>query len=373
MKISSFNVENLFNRAKAFNQEQSIATKYLKEVAELNQLFARDTYSEADKRAMIKLLQKLGLTKSDTSKYVILRKIRGKIVHRPRNSSEISIAANGRSEWIGWAELKTEPVNEVAMLNTGRVMRDVDADIFAVVEAESRITLETFNESVISKVNGQPFDKVMLVDGNDDRGIDVGIMTKKGYQIDLVRTHIFDYNSEGNKVFSRDLPEYKIITPAGNTIWVLPAHFKSKFGGNDPKSQRKRKGEAERAAEIYNRLRNEGYENIIICGDFNDTPDSSALSPLLSNTDLKDFSKHRTFAVTGNSGSGTFGNGSDQNKIDYILLSPSLFKSVTACGIFRKGAWAGKRNPKWETYPELTDEVHAASDHHAVWCEMNIE
>jgi endonuclease/exonuclease/phosphatase family metal-dependent hydrolase len=372
MKIGAFNVENLFNRAKAFNENQATASTLIKGVAELNELFEKDLYSDADKARMIELIKELGLSKSDTSKFVILRKTKGKIIHRPRNSPNISISAKGRKDWIGWAELRTEPVDEIAMHNTGRVMRDLNADILAVIEAENRITLQTFSDIVIRKVNGQPYEKIMLIDGNDERGIDVGIMAQSGYQIDLVKTHIFDTNSEGNKVFSRDLPEYKIITPSGEIVWILPAHFKSKFGGNDPRSQKKRKGEAEKAKEVYTRLRNEGYENIIVCGDFNDTPDSEALSPLLTNTDLKDFSNHNTFVINDNGGVGTYGNGSDKNKIDYILLSPNLFDKIIACGIFRKGAWAGKQRPKWEMYPELTEEIHAASDHHAVWCEINI-
>ncbi|MCE2732208.1 MAG: hypothetical protein LW821_02460 [Flammeovirgaceae bacterium] len=322
---------------------------------------------------MVEIINDLGLTKKDDSQFVVLRKIRGKVINRPRGSTNISISANGRKDWIGWVELKTEPVDEIAMLNTGRVIRDLNVDILAVVEAEDRITLKTFSEAMVRKVNGQVFPNVMLIDGNDERGIDVGVMTKSGFQIDLVRSHIADVNEEGNKIFSRDLPEYKIVTPAGNIIWFIPAHFKSKYGGNDPKSQKKRKGEAQKAADVYNRLRSEGFENIIICGDLNDTPDSEPLSPLLTNTDLNDFSNHSTFKVEENIGIGTFGNGSDKNKIDYILLSPALFSKVTACGIFRKGAWAGKRNPKWEMYEELTEEVHAASDHHAVWCEIDID
>lgn len=373
MKIASFNVENLFNRAKAFNENERTATKYIKAVAQLNELFEKETYSSADKEKMVDFIKEIGLTKSDITKYAILRKIRGKIVHRPRGTSDVNIIANGRRDWIGWVELKTEPVDEIAMHNTGRVIRDLNADVIAVIEAEDRITLKTFSDSILSKVNGKPFEKVMLIDGNDDRGIDVGIMTKNGFKIDLIRTHIFDLNKQGNKVFSRDLPEYKIITPGGEPIWVLPAHFKSKYGGNDLNSQNKRQGEAERAAEIYKSLRKDGYDNIIICGDFNDSPDSLALSPLLSNTDLKDFSLHNSFAVNDNGGIGTFGNGSDNNKIDYILLSPALFNKVIAGGIFRKGAWAGKRSPKWEMYPELKEEVNAASDHHAIWCEIKID
>jgi len=241
---------------------------------------------------MVEIINDLGLTKKDDSQFVVLRKIRGKVINRPRGSTNISISANGRKDWIGWVELKTEPVDEIAMLNTGRVIRDLNVDILAVVEAEDRITLKTFSEAMVRKVNGQVFPNVMLIDGNDERGIDVGVMTKSGFQIDLVRSHIADVNEEGNKIFSRDLPEYKIVTPAGNIIWFIPAHFKSKYGGNDPKSQKKRKGEAQKAADVYNRLRSEGFENIIICGDLNDTPDSEPLSPLLTNTDLNDFSNH---------------------------------------------------------------------------------
>ncbi len=366
-------MENLFNRAKAFNEDRETASKIIHDVAELNKLFEKETYTDQDKADMAGLLAELGLAGSDASEYAMLRKIRGKIVHRPRNSGAINIVAGGRNDWIGWVELKTAPVDEIAMHNTGRVIRDLDADVFAVVEAEDRITLRTFSATILKKVNGKAFAGVMLIDGNDDRGIDVGIMTKEGYTIDLMRTHIFDLNADGEKVFGRDLPEYKIVTPGGNTVWVLPAHFKSKFGGNDPRSQRKRRGEAESAARVYRRLRDEGFENIIICGDFNDTPDSEPLSALLKETDLKDFSLHPAFSIQDKGGSGTYGNGSDNHKIDYMLLSPALFDKVSACGIFRKGAWAGKRNPKWETYPELTEEVHAASDHHAVWCDIDMD
>ncbi len=371
MKVASFNVENLFNRAKAFNEDQNTSTKYIKEVSELNQLFEKEVYSAQDQLNMIDLIKKLGLTKTDASEFVILRKIRGKIIHRPKNGA-ISIVAKGKSDWIGWVELKTEPVDEIAMQNTGRVIRDIDADIIAVVEAEDRVSLKKFSDSILKKVGGKPYEYVMLLDGNDERGIDLGIMTKKGYQIDTIKTHIFDKNEKGLNVFSRDLPEYKIITPKGEVVWIIPAHFKSKFGGNDARSIKKRKGEATKAAEVYNRLTKEGFKNIIICGDFNDTPLSDPLSPLLKKTDLKDFSEHKSFKIEDKAGKGTYGNGSDNNKIDYLLLSPALFKKVKTCGIFRKGAWAGKTKPKWETYPELTAEVHAASDHHAVWCEIDI-
>jgi hypothetical protein len=70
----------------------------------------------------------------------------------------------------------------------------------------------------------------MLIDGNDDRGIDLGIMTRQWFEIESIVSHVDDpdENNEDERLFSRDCPEYKIKTPAGNTLLVLINHFKSK-------------------------------------------------------------------------------------------------------------------------------------------------
>ena len=83
-----------------------------------------------------------GLAKQDDGgEWVILRQNRGKLVKRPR-ADGLEIVADGRDDWIGWVELKTEPINELAMEHTAMVMRDVNADVIGVVEAETRIALD---------------------------------------------------------------------------------------------------------------------------------------------------------------------------------------------------------------------------------------
>ncbi len=385
MKIAAFNVENLFDRAKAFNEEDdSKAQRVIRAVAELNCLFEIAVYSDAAKERMLELVAALELNRFNEGPLALVRRIRGRIFRRPQ-SGGIEVVAIGRGSWIGWAELKTAPVDEVAVMNTGRVIRDVDADILAVVEAENRVALKQFSEFVFDRVKDEvahvirPYTQIMLIDGNDDRGIDVGLMTKEGFDIGLMQSHIHDLKPDGNPIFSRDSPEYAVTTPSGELIWVIPNHFKSKFGGNDAASIAKRKAQATRVAEIYKRLRGDDHDNIVILGDLNDTPDSGPLQPLLAQTDLRDVSEHDLFDTgefkgregTEERGIGTFGLGNDADKIDYLLLSPALFERVTAAGLFRKGAWPGSRPPRWTVYEELKEKVHIASDHHVIWAEID--
>ncbi len=387
MKIAAFNVENLFDRAKAFNEESAAdAQRTIRAVAELNSIFEEENYTPVRKNRILELVELLELNRFNEGPLALIRRIRGAIIRRPRIGG-IEVVADGRGAWIGWAELKTAPADEIAILNTGRVIRDVNADMLAVIEAEDRVSLKKFTEFVFNRVNDElpiaerrdPYTSVMVIDGNDDRGIDVGLMTKDGFEIGLMRSHIHDLKSDGNPVYSRDCPEYAVTTPTGELIWLLPNHFKSKFGGNDATSIAKRKAQATRTAEIYQSLRDGGHDNVIVLGDLNDTPDSDPLQPLLTSTDLQDVSVHSEFEVgefnvpasNTNKGIGTFGLGNDNNKIDYLLLSPSLFDRVTAAGMFRKGAWPGSRPKRWEVYDELTKKIHVASDHHVIWAEID--
>jgi endonuclease/exonuclease/phosphatase family metal-dependent hydrolase len=380
MRIAAFNVENLFDRAMVFSEENKQAHRQVLDAhAEINKLFEKEVYSDADKARMLELLGKLGLLRRDEGLYAILRKIRGRLITRPRGNKKPSIAATRRDTWVGWVELKTEPVDEIAMANTARVIRDVGADVLAIVEAESRPVLKKFHDMMLKKLSiEEGYRHIMIIDGNDDRGIDVGLATRNGYEIGTVRSHVDDLKPDGNPIFSRDSPEYEVATPSGERLVVVPNHFKSKFGGNDPTSRAKRLAQARAAADIYRRLRKEGAEYVVVLGDLNDVPDSEELAPLLAETDLRDVSRHKKFtefefrADNGHRGIGTHQRGNDDEKIDYILLSPALFSKITKGGIFRKGAWPGRRPQRWDVYPELKAEQHAASDHHAIWADIDI-
>ncbi len=371
MRIASYNVENLFSRAKALNQETwSEGRPVLEKFKALSELLEEPVYTPAIKDKILELIAELGLTKSDTGPMVILRRNRGSLLKRPKNGP-VEVVASGRTDWIGWVELREEPINETAILNTAQVVSDLKANIFAVVEAEDRTALKEFNRDILPAVGGAPFDQIMLIDGNDERGIDVGLMTSSGYRIGNMRSHVHD-KAPGQEdwLFSRDCPEFEVTTPGGEVIWVLVNHLKSKGYGIPAQSNARRKAQAKKVAKIYKELRNKGIKHVAICGDLNDTPESDPLEPLLSGTDLKDCSVHPAFDDGGFPG--TYGGATKSNKLDYILLSPALFGAMTGGGYFRKGAWPGVRPKKWEVYESLVKPVHAGSDHHAVFADFNL-
>ena len=61
-----------------------------------------------------------------------------------------------------------------------------------------------------------------MVDGNDDRGIDVGVLTRAGYTIEEVRSHVDDTDATG-EIFSRECAGYLIATPGNRPIRTGPS------------------------------------------------------------------------------------------------------------------------------------------------------
>ena len=372
MKLASYNVENLFERPAIMNlADWDDGKEILGKHAELTRLLESEAYTGAVKEDILDLADELGIKKSGKSKYVELKEVRGKLFRRPAGKP-VEVVQAGRAGWVGWAELVKEPMKERQVANTARVIKDVGADIIGIVEAEHRTGLQAFNDQAIRNVGGKPYDHVMLIDGNDERGIDVGLMTRKQYPIDHLRSHVDD--RDGNsRIFSRDCPEYCVRLPAGGRLWVLVNHFKSKGFGAAAASNARRKKQAQRVREIYDGLIARGETLVAVIGDMNDVPDSDPLAPLLQNgSTLKDIFTSSKFDDGGRPG--THGNCTASAKLDYILLSPALFSNIDKAGVFRMGMWGGKNGDMWQRYDDevLGGPQDVASDHAALWVDLNL-
>ncbi len=225
--------------------------------------------------------------------------------------------------------------------------------MLCVVEAEDRPSLVRFNDELL----GGRYGHGMLVDGNDLRGIDVGLFCTASIDVLWVRSHVDvpDPAVPGRRLFSRDCPVYHLRLPSGPELFLLVNHLKSQsFAGGDPDPLRTRQSTEVRA--IYDRLRAEGAELVAVLGDLNKGPDRDDPShhptleaqlgpgsPLVDAYALDEFSQLFGDKDVQRERPGSFQSCTLQNRLDYILLSPELAATVTDGGVFRKGLW-GRKN-----------------------------
>jgi endonuclease/exonuclease/phosphatase family metal-dependent hydrolase len=376
IRIAAFNVENMFRRPRVFEHHDP---KVLAAYTRLTTLLEQSSY-EGVEDEILENLDVLKLKNVDEASFAVMRKIRGSLLRRRRKPKRVELAAKGRADWIGWVELKRRELRSKNTYNTAGVIADVNPDVLAVVEIEDRMALERFNQYVLRKFTkdeqkrakkdgreaDEPwsFEHSMLIDGNDERGIDVGVMAKPGFEIDGVRSHVDDWKEPGDptsgRVFSRDCAEYEIALPGGDRLLLLVNHFKSKIGGGGDR----REEQAERVAEIYEERRREKVKRIVVAGDLNDTPESGPLAPLIQGTNLRDAGSHPDFDWGGPK-RGTYGFG--KNQFDYLLLSPDLFRAFDAGRVNRRGIWRKSHVGKPELMlPTMKKELDAASDHAAI-------
>jgi endonuclease/exonuclease/phosphatase family metal-dependent hydrolase len=371
MRLATFNAENLFDRPKVMNLPKwSDGQPVLNDYKELTTLMQRGTYSAADKARMKTLIAKYKLhDRQAKHEFMQLRDNRPRLLQSHRDGS-FDIVANGRGEWVGWVELTTDSVTDVELQNTGRVIAEVNADILVVVEVDNRIALTRFNNQVVTAQLAQkglrPYAHNMLIDGNDERGIDVGILSR--FPITSMRSHIDERLPGGTKpVFARDCPEYYLDVENGKTFVLLANHFSSQGGGKAAAAWRGQ--QAARVRDLYQGLVGT-FPNIAVLGDLNAPPAEKpkvSLAPLLGNTNLQDVMTLPQYPDT--TLPGTFHYCNAQDKLDYILLPPALVANVSAVGVERRGIYVAK---KWKPFDTVTDATTGASDHGCLWVDLTV-
>jgi endonuclease/exonuclease/phosphatase family metal-dependent hydrolase len=363
IKVATFNVNNLFERPKimelnGFSEEGKAV---LNDVEKLNELLEHDSYAGTVGEKILTILEKYFHQQSDNPWFKI-NEIREKLFSRKRDGSGLSLVAKGRDSWLGWVELIKQRTNEVSIENTARVLNAVKAHIVCTVEVDNRTALKNFNDLLL-KDFGSSFKHTMLIDGNDDRGIDVGVLSN--FEIESMISHIDDTftDSKGReqKIFSRDCPEFKIKIGNNKYLHLLCNHLKSKGYGKPAESNAKRKRQAERIVQILSKY-DLKKDLVIVAGDFNDTPDSEPLKKLISYPNLFDVLNWEGF----DGEKWTYHTGKDQ--IDYMLVSKPLFAFITDVQIERRGIYRRGNT----TFPEVTNHTTEASDHACINAVFNI-
>jgi endonuclease/exonuclease/phosphatase family metal-dependent hydrolase len=166
-------------------------------------------------------------------------------------------------------------------------IKRMDLDVLAAQEVEDIDTLRRFNADEL----GGMYRHLVLIEGNDDRFIDVAVFSK--LPIGDITTHQKATHPEdpNDEVFSRDLLQVDVLDKARSKklFTLYNTHLKSQFV--DPKqfntpaeveAERKRADARRRQqAETINaiiKLQMHPTQPYILVGDMNDTPDSEPLA-----------------------------------------------------------------------------------------------
>ncbi|MDQ3117664.1 MAG: endonuclease/exonuclease/phosphatase family protein [Verrucomicrobiota bacterium] len=275
MRIATYNVENLFSRVHAMNSDDPDQTSVvLAAVAELQALIAHEIYTVADKARMLEILKKHKAT--GTGGPFFLQETRRRLY------SNGKIVADGREDWIGSIEWRRDLIQGPAIENTGRIINEIKADVLCLVEVESRPVLRRFNDTILKD---GPYPHAILIDGNDERGIDVGLLSRR--PVTDMRSHTDDLDPVTKwPVFSRDCAEFEIDIPGTRHLWMLVNHFKSRGYGSKASNDAKRKRQSETVAAILRRFDLQ-KQWVIVAGDLNELSSSVSLAPLLQREGLR--------------------------------------------------------------------------------------
>lgn len=287
-----------------------------------------------------------------------------------------------------WQKLSTATTPNKSLIKTiwlADSLLSIDADLVCLNEVGGQESLNNFARLFLN-------DRYVphLIEGNSDRGIDVGYLVRKGFpgRAEL-RTHKdrplqFLYPHEVQRegeppikthYFSRDCAEMRIFKEDSEqpALIVLLVHLKSKLDpdGIDPQGRGRRQAEMKTLVEIYLELRQEFVGvPMIVTGDFNGTAARAHLAEEfqdLASTDLESVVDLAGLEAEAAATQLQFLRGGQINglQIDYIFISPELKAHLIPqqVEVFRYRSDLDVPLPLPKT---LEQRIHMPSDHYPV-------
>ncbi len=295
-----------------------------------------------------------------------------------------------------WQRLSQASVANKSLVKTlwlADTLTTIDADIVCLNEVGGEESLRNFAKFFL-KDRYTPY----LIEGNSDRGIDIGYLVRKDfpYRVEL-RTHknrplqfLYPHEVESNlyftglepervartHYFSRDCAELRIydgeaVVPSGILMLV---HLKSKLDpdGIDPEGRGRREAEVKTLMEIYREVRAEFTPPVpvILAGDFNGSARRGAMAPEFAELEKSDLES--AVAIAGRPEEECYtqiqfsrSGGIQGLQIDFIFISPDLKEHLLTEGVevFRYQSDLKVALPPPKT---LEQRMYLPSDHYPV-------
>jgi endonuclease/exonuclease/phosphatase family metal-dependent hydrolase len=382
MRLATFNVENLFSRPWALNHsDYSVGQPVIDDMNRLNALLKEPLYTPIVRTEIEQLAERHRLfDRFFDDRRLVLREVRGTLWTQHADGSR-TWQAQGADDYLAWVELATVALDDRSIDNTARVIAAVDADIQVVVEVENRIALQRFHDDVLlaldtvdgAPAQARPYEHVLLMDGNDPRGIDVGLLAR--VRVSGMRSHIELRGSSGKPLFPRDCAMFVFELAGDERLVVFANHFSSQ--ASDKTGQR-RQAQSGKVAELVDAAL-QWTPYVVVCGDLNEGPSAGHMPALLAHPQLRDAMAMPQYdgAFPGTYKTAGRAGGSDATKLDYLLLSTALQGRVQAVGVERRGYVSTKWKPFVEIEQALVSrpqdkERIQASDHHCLWVDLDL-
>lgn len=242
---------------------------------------------------------------------------------------------------------EARPKEEASLRAQGRIILENDLDVVTLAEVENIAALRDFNERFLDGKYA-----VHLIEGNDERGIDVAFLVKKDLPLSVEqRSHKEEtwldpvLGGGPRALFSRDLTALVVRVPGkAQPLFVMfGTHYKSKRDRDgDPESGLLRAAQVRRTAEIVSRYRAEFGDGVpmMLAGDFNgEVGKDAAFRPLFEAAGLSD-----SFDALPNPPSDkdrvthTFhpkGGATHAGQMDAVLVSGALRGAVKRAEVYR--------------------------------------
>jgi endonuclease/exonuclease/phosphatase family metal-dependent hydrolase len=285
---------------------------------------------------------------------------------------EFSDEGNYRIRTFKGKLVKSKKVKDIKIL-AERILR-MDVDVLAVQEVENIDILKEFNRKHL----GGLYTHQVLIEGNDARLIDVGLLSKLPLgAVTSFQTAVHPDRPD-KRVFGRDLLEVEILNSTrSKTLFTLyNNHLKSHFGDEDDNGQGKiendmrRRHQAESIQRIVaDRMRTDS--RYIIVGDMNDSPIDEPLSaihtiegnnlvnalanPIETRPAKPEKNGHDAVSPAWTHRYKKSGQPPEHKLFDHIWLSPKLSTSMGQAFIDRRTKHGGD-----------------ASDHDPAWVELDL-
>ncbi len=297
------------------------------------------------------------------------------------NGEDLSTLKEEQWQSMSKAATPNKYLNKV--LGLKKAILEVNPDILLLNEVGGIESIENFNTLFLNSMY-----KAYLIEGNSDRGIDVGYLVKKdlpfefklySHKNEVLYLKYKDTKLDEKYYMSRDIAELQIKKDDQLKCIFLLTHLKSKLDplGIDKEGITRRTSEAKLLTDIYlNKTKQNPDTPILVCGDFNgilEDPRHTEFQYLRDNSKLvdildysKDFKKSpRTTQVQFRL------NLRHDYQFDYILINPKYSNLVLAedSYIYYLKTEDGINKPIPTT---LHDRFQLPSDHYPVVTSINI-